>query len=144
MPPASVAQQISPFHRNQFGGSAGGPIQKDKTFVLGDFELIRQVQGLKWYSWSSHRQRPAGLGQAGSRGSPLRRSPTSGQRSSCSSESGLNDTLRYIGLGVSCVFPAAQFAQFRERRYRIVRLFARAPVRSELHDGKARAWPSRR
>src|SRR5229473_6399779 len=40
------ATQRSPFHRNQFGGSAGGPIQKDKTFVFGDFEGIRQVQGL--------------------------------------------------------------------------------------------------
>jgi hypothetical protein len=39
--------QISPFHRNQFGGSAADPIQKDKTFVLGDFEPICQVQGLK-------------------------------------------------------------------------------------------------
>src|SRR4029077_6656691 len=38
--------QKSPFHRNQFGGSAGGPIQKEKTFVFGDFEAIRQVQGL--------------------------------------------------------------------------------------------------
>ena len=35
-----------PFHRNQFGGSAGTPIQKDKTFVFGDFEAIRQVLGL--------------------------------------------------------------------------------------------------
>ena len=40
------APQKSPFHRNQFGGSAGGPVQKDKTFVFGDFEAIRQVQGL--------------------------------------------------------------------------------------------------
>src|SRR5882762_7361641 len=40
------ATQRSPFHRNQFGGSAGGPIQKDKTFVFGDFEAIRQVRGL--------------------------------------------------------------------------------------------------
>ena len=40
------APQKSPFHRNQFGGSAGGPIQNGKTFVFGDFEAIRQVQGL--------------------------------------------------------------------------------------------------
>ena len=38
------APQKSPFHRNQFGGSAGGAIQKDKTFVFGDFEAIRQLQ----------------------------------------------------------------------------------------------------
>lgn len=40
------APQKSPFHRKQFGGSAGGPIQKDKTFVFGDFEAIRQLQWL--------------------------------------------------------------------------------------------------
>lgn len=36
--------QIPGFHRNQFGGSGGGPIRKNKTFIFGDFEAIRQDQ----------------------------------------------------------------------------------------------------
>jgi len=34
-----------PFRRNQFGVSAGGPIRKDRTFVFGDYEGIRQSLG---------------------------------------------------------------------------------------------------
>jgi hypothetical protein len=42
----SLTNPIPPFRRNQFGGSAGGPIIKDRTFIFGDFEAIRQAKGI--------------------------------------------------------------------------------------------------
>jgi outer membrane receptor protein involved in Fe transport len=38
--------KIPPFKRNQFGGSAGGPLWKDHTFIFGNYEGVRQGLGV--------------------------------------------------------------------------------------------------
>src|SRR5256712_12643067 len=37
---------IPPFKRNQFGGSAAGPIAQERTFIFGDYEGFQQRLGL--------------------------------------------------------------------------------------------------
>ncbi len=39
------AQQVEPLKQNQFGGSLGGPIRKDKTFFFAYYEGFRNRQG---------------------------------------------------------------------------------------------------
>ena len=33
---------VPPFRRNQFGGSLGGPLKKDRLFLFGNYEGFRQ------------------------------------------------------------------------------------------------------
>ncbi|MGA7853564.1 MAG: carboxypeptidase regulatory-like domain-containing protein [Candidatus Acidiferrales bacterium] len=37
---------VAPYHQNQFGGTLGGPIKKDKTFIFGSYEGNRLIQGI--------------------------------------------------------------------------------------------------
>ena len=39
------ARQVEPLKQNQFGGTIGGPIRKDKTFFFGYYEGFRNRQG---------------------------------------------------------------------------------------------------
>ena len=41
-----LGTSIPPFKRNQFGGSLGGPLKKDKIFLFGNYEGFRQRLGL--------------------------------------------------------------------------------------------------
>ncbi len=40
------AGKRTPFRRNQFGGSGGGPIKKGKFFIFGAYEGLRQSKGI--------------------------------------------------------------------------------------------------
>ena len=39
-------QRVPPYHRNNFGASFGGPIQKDKTFFFATFEQLEERLGV--------------------------------------------------------------------------------------------------
>ena len=44
--PLTGLAYVPPLRMNQFGGSIGGPIKKDRTFFYADYEAIRQVQNI--------------------------------------------------------------------------------------------------
>jgi hypothetical protein len=46
LPPGSAKLPKAELVQNQFGGSLGGPIVKDKTFFFFDYEGFRQVKGI--------------------------------------------------------------------------------------------------
>ena len=59
------------FRRNDFGGSAGGPIRKDKTFVFGNYEAYRQSLTITSVAFVPDANARQGLLPTGPGGSPL-------------------------------------------------------------------------
>ena len=45
IPPPGLTQRNEPLHRNQAGGTLGGPIRRDRTFFFMDFETTRLSKG---------------------------------------------------------------------------------------------------
>ena len=45
-PQGSGGHRLPEFRRNNFGGSLGGPIKKDKTFFFGVYEGLREQKGI--------------------------------------------------------------------------------------------------
>jgi hypothetical protein len=45
-PPSVLGRRLPQFQRNNFGGSFGGPIKKDKTFFFATFEAVKSRKGL--------------------------------------------------------------------------------------------------
>ena len=43
--PGATSADPAPFRKNQYGGSIGGPVKKDKIFFFADYEGIRQALG---------------------------------------------------------------------------------------------------
>lgn len=41
----AISQSVEPLKQNQFGGTLGGPVRKDKTFFFGFYEGFRNRQG---------------------------------------------------------------------------------------------------
>src|SRR5579884_1046195 len=52
---------VPPFRRNQFGGSLGGPVKKDKAFLFGNFEEFRQSLAVSSVSVVPNQQARQGL-----------------------------------------------------------------------------------
>src|SRR5947209_5211863 len=86
--PGTNGRFIPPTLWNQFGGSMGGPIQKDKTFIFGDYQGSRQKNG----------------------GSLLTRVPTAAERAGDLSD--LGGTIFNPCNGTDCTIGLAQRQQF--------------------------------
>lgn len=53
--------KVPPFRRNQFGGSLGGPVMKDKLFLFGNYEGFRQALAISNVSVVPNAQARQGL-----------------------------------------------------------------------------------
>ncbi len=67
----------SPLHRNQFGGSIGGPIKKNKTFYFGTYSGLRQIMS----QFYNNAVVPTALERGGdfSQSTPKPKDPVTGQ-----------------------------------------------------------------
>ena len=68
-------QKKAALKRNQFGGAAGGPIRKDRTFIFGDYEGIRQSKGVSGVTYTVPSDNAGGRANPAERAPPRKRGP---------------------------------------------------------------------
>lgn len=83
-PTATGPTPVPPFRLNQFGGSFGGPIKKDKTFFFVNYEGIRQFRGQTLHAFVPSASLQAQVLATSPQMAPIMQAFPAGQVSTCS------------------------------------------------------------
>ena len=100
-PTVTGPTSVPPFRLNQFGGSLGGPIAKDKTFFFVNYEGIRQFRGQTLHAFVPSASLDATVLATSPQMAPIMQAFPAGQVSTCTFNPGspCEDIDEYTHLG---------------------------------------------
>src|SRR5207245_13987 len=100
-PTVSGSTPVPPFRLNQFGGSFGGPLVKDKTFFFVNYEGIRQFRGQTLHAFVPSASLDAQILASSPQMAPIVNAYPAGQVSTCTFNPGppCQDIDEYTHLG---------------------------------------------
>ena len=100
-PTVSGSTPVPPFRLNQFGGSFGGPLVKDKTFFFVNYEGIRQFRGQTLHAFVPSASLDAQILTTSPQMAPIVNAYPAGQVSTCTFNPGppCQDIDEYTHLG---------------------------------------------
>jgi carboxypeptidase family protein/TonB-dependent receptor-like protein len=100
-PTVTGPTKVPPFRLNQFGGSIGGPIAKDRTFFFANYEGIRQFRGQTLHAFVPSASFAAQVLATSPQMAPIMQAFPAGQVSTCTFNPGppCQDIDEYTHLG---------------------------------------------